>query len=226
MFTLNQVVPWGRSYDEYRAMFALDDDDLNKPILGCGDGPASFNAEATRRGYDVISVDPIYVFDTEAIRSRINDTYPTVIEQLAAYRDQYVWDRFATPDELGQARLAAMNRFLADYPDGKARRRYRTGQLPDLPFDNHTFHLALCSHLLFLYSDHLDEAFHVASVRELCRIAQEVRIFPLTTLAIKPSPHLASVEAWARQQGYRIEQVTVDYEFQRGSNTMLRIQCA
>ncbi|MFW5709545.1 MAG: SAM-dependent methyltransferase [Chloroflexota bacterium] len=226
MFTLNQVVPWGRSYDEYRAMFALLDDDLNKPILGCGDGPASFNAEATRRGYDVISVDPIYAFDAEAIRSRINDTYPTVIEQLAAYRDQYVWDRFATPDALGQARLAAMNRFLADYPDGKARGRYRTGQLPDLPFDTHTFHLALCSHLLFLYSDHLDEAFHVASVRELCRIAQEVRIFPLTTLAIKPSPHLAAVETWARQQGYRIERVTVDYEFQRGSNTMLRIQCA
>jgi len=164
MFTLNQVVPWGRSYDEYRAMFALLDDNLNKPILGCGDGPASFNAEATRRGYDVISVDPIYAFDAEAIRSRINDTYPTVIEQLAAYRDQYVWNRFATPDALGQARLAAMNRFLADYPDGKARGRYRTGQLPDLPFDNHTFHLALCSHLLFLYSDHLDEAFHVASV--------------------------------------------------------------
>jgi hypothetical protein len=39
MFTLNQVVPWGRSYDEYRAMFALLDDNLNKPILGCGDAP-------------------------------------------------------------------------------------------------------------------------------------------------------------------------------------------
>ena len=50
MFTLEQVVPWGRSFDEYCRMFALSDDDLTLRILGCGDGPASFNAEANRRG--------------------------------------------------------------------------------------------------------------------------------------------------------------------------------
>ena len=44
MFTLDQVVPWGRSFDEYRRMFALSDDDLTGSILGCGDGLASFNA--------------------------------------------------------------------------------------------------------------------------------------------------------------------------------------
>ncbi len=48
MFTLDHVVPWGRSFEEYRAMFAIDDRDLDGGILGCGDGPASFNAEATR----------------------------------------------------------------------------------------------------------------------------------------------------------------------------------
>jgi len=50
MFTLDQVVPWGRSFDEYRRMFALTDAELGLRIIGCGDGPASFNAEATRRG--------------------------------------------------------------------------------------------------------------------------------------------------------------------------------
>jgi hypothetical protein len=45
-FTLDQVVPWGRSFDEYRRMFALSDDDLGLRILGCADGPASFNGEA------------------------------------------------------------------------------------------------------------------------------------------------------------------------------------
>ena len=44
MFALDQVVPWGRSFDEYRRMFALTDADLSRVILGCGDGPASFNA--------------------------------------------------------------------------------------------------------------------------------------------------------------------------------------
>ncbi len=49
MFTLDQVVPWGRSFDEYRNMFALADTDLRSKILGCADGPESFNAEATQR---------------------------------------------------------------------------------------------------------------------------------------------------------------------------------
>ena len=59
MFTLDQVVPWGRSFAEYRRMFALSDADLGLTIVGCGDGPASFNAEATALGATVISCDPI-----------------------------------------------------------------------------------------------------------------------------------------------------------------------
>ena len=53
MFTLEKVVPWGRSFDEYRRMFALTESDLRLKIVGCGDGPADFNAEATRRGSTV-----------------------------------------------------------------------------------------------------------------------------------------------------------------------------
>jgi hypothetical protein len=47
---LKEIMPWGRSFEEYVAMFALSEEDLSKRILGCGDGPASFNAELTRRG--------------------------------------------------------------------------------------------------------------------------------------------------------------------------------
>ena len=63
MFTLSSVVPWGRSFDEYVRMFALAESDLESRILGCGDGPASFNVEATRRGATVVSCDPLYQFD-------------------------------------------------------------------------------------------------------------------------------------------------------------------
>ena len=48
-FTLADIVPWGRSYDEYRLMFGLDAADLAGRIVGCADGPARFNADATRR---------------------------------------------------------------------------------------------------------------------------------------------------------------------------------
>jgi hypothetical protein len=57
-FTLKKIVPWERSYDEYVAMFSLTEVDLERHILGCGDGPAGFNSELTKRGRHVISVDP------------------------------------------------------------------------------------------------------------------------------------------------------------------------
>jgi hypothetical protein len=47
MFTLDLVSPWGRSFEDFRRMFALSDADLRLRILGCADGPASFNVEFT-----------------------------------------------------------------------------------------------------------------------------------------------------------------------------------
>src|SRR5690242_15016248 len=91
MFTLNEVVPWGRSFDEYRRMFALTDADFHRRILGCGDGPASFNAEATRRGHRVVSCDPIYQVDRAQIVRRINETAPLILSQLGANAQEFVW---------------------------------------------------------------------------------------------------------------------------------------
>ena len=68
---LSKVVPWGRSSNEYREMFSLSEVDLKIKILGCGDGPACFNAEMSKSGGNVISVDPIYQFNAEQIHSRI-----------------------------------------------------------------------------------------------------------------------------------------------------------
>ena len=48
-FCLDHVVPWGRNLDEYRCKFRLSDDDMKTRIAGFGDGPASFNFEATKQ---------------------------------------------------------------------------------------------------------------------------------------------------------------------------------
>ncbi len=66
-FTLEKVVPWGRSYDEYVSMFDLSGIDLGLRILGCGDGPAAFNTVLTKQGGNIVSIDPIYVFEAEQI---------------------------------------------------------------------------------------------------------------------------------------------------------------
>jgi hypothetical protein len=41
-------------------MFDLKDSDLEKSILGCGDGPASFNYIMNKNGKRAVSVDIIY----------------------------------------------------------------------------------------------------------------------------------------------------------------------
>ncbi len=79
---LDEVVPWGRSFEEYALMFSLDERHREKRILGVGDGPASFNAEATATGWRVVSVDPIYRFSAAEIQSRFVATADRVIDQV------------------------------------------------------------------------------------------------------------------------------------------------
>lgn len=218
-FTLEKVVPWGRSYDEYISMFSLSDGDLEKQILGCGDGPAGFNAEFTRRGGRVISVDPIYQFSVEEIKARIEETHETVLEQARRNRDEFIWTYIKDIDELAGIRMGAMQQFLSDYPGNE--RRYVAGELPGLGFPDNSFELALCSHFLFLYSEQLSEDFHIQSVIELCRVAQEVRIFPLLELGARKSRHLDGVVIKLDSMGYECEVRKVKYEFQKGGNEML-----
>src|SRR5262245_9745619 len=141
MFTLDRVVPWGRSFDEYQRMFALTDADLQSSILCCADGPASFNAEATSRGARVVSCDPIYRLGAGQIRDRISATYRQVLDQTQQNADEFVWDTIPSVEELGRVRMAAMERFLRDYEAGKTQGRYVDAELPVLPFLDRAFQL-------------------------------------------------------------------------------------
>jgi hypothetical protein len=224
MFTLEHVVPWGRSFDEYRRMFALTDDALRLRMLGCGDGPASFNAEATRRGTHVISCDPIYRYDAEQLRQRIAVTSGEILEQTRKNAGEFVWTTITSVEELGRVRLAAMNDFLDDYAAGRREGRYINAELPTLPFADASFDLALSSHFLFLYTAQLGEAFHRAAILEMCRIAREVRIFPLLALGSVLSPLVELLAGELGSQGFVVSVEDVDYEFQRGGNQMMRIR--
>lgn len=220
---LEEIVPWGRSRHEYELMFNLDQDDLQKKILGCGDGPASFNAEMTKAGFAVVSIDPIYSFPSRDIQARFDASSEMIVNQVRATLDTWNWSFHRSPDGLLANRKTALTRFLADYETGKQAGRYQVAALPTLPFSDGQFDLALCSHLLFLYSEQLSETFHVQSVMELCRVAEEVRIFPLLALSHQHSPHLASVIARLEQAGLSAKLKRVNYEFQKGGNEMLHI---
>lgn len=223
-FTLDKVVPWGRSYDEYVSMFGLTESDLELRILGCGDGPAAFNSVLTKRGGNVISVDPIYVFDAAQIKNRVSETYGTVLTQMRKNKSDYVWGAIPSVEHLGNIRMSAMEVFLADFDAGKKEHRYISGELPLLPFERRQFDIALSSHFLFLYSVHLSADFHLQALQEMLRVAHEVRVFPLLTLDGALSPHLTFVKDHLAHHGFGIEVKCVPYEFQRGGNEMLVIK--
>jgi SAM-dependent methyltransferase len=224
-FQLEKVIPWGRSMEEYVRMFNLTPDELQLNILDCAGGPASFNAEMKRQGYEVISCDPIYQFSAGVIAQRVQDTYQSVIDGVQATREDFVWQDIQSPEHLGQIRMSAMQKFLEDLPLGIQQGRYITAELPTLPFDSDRFDLALCSHLLFTYSDLLSQEFHLASIRELCRVATQVRIFPLlNNFSTEVSPLVGLVMKELTAQGYNLEIHQVSYEFQKGGNQMLQVQ--
>ncbi len=222
-FSLDQVVPWGRSFDEYVRMFALTEQDLARCILGCADGPAAFHAELTSRGGKIVSADPLYAHSRDEIEQRIQACFDDVLQQARGNLDGFVWStEIPDVETLGCVRKAAMRRFLDDFPDGAAERRYVAAALPGLPFPDRTFELALCSHFLFLY-DSLGRDFHVRSVIELARVASQVRIFPILQLDGRRSTFLPAVLKELNKRGHATELIRVPYEFQRGANEMLRI---
>jgi ubiquinone/menaquinone biosynthesis C-methylase UbiE len=222
-FDFETVVPWGRSLQEYVAMFDLSPEELESRILDCGGGPAGFNVEMTRRGGRVTSVDPLYRHTAEAISRRIDETYPGMIESMEAEKPRFVWEHLRSPRQAGETRMAAMRLFLEDFETGRAEGRYIAAELPRLPFGSGEFDLALCSHLLFLYSTQLSLEMHLQSIREMLRVAHEVRIFPLLDLNGRRSMHVDPVLADLARQGLRPRIREVGYEFQRGGNQMMMV---
>ena len=150
---LENVMPWGRNFKEYKNMFLLSDEDLkSQKILGCGDGPSSFNYEVTKLNGNIMSVDPIYQFSQNEIQIRIDETSSVISEQLRQNQDNFVWKNIKNVDELINIRLTAMSAFIKDYDNGKKEKRYIYQELPKLSFKESSFDIVLSSHFLFLYS--------------------------------------------------------------------------
>lgn len=209
---------------EYVRMFDLTPDDRDRPILSCADGPASFNAEMTAAGGRIISCDPLYAFSSAEIARRIEETFQTVIDGARTNHERYVWNEIRSLEHLVEVRRTAMQTFLADFPAGRVAGRYVPDALPRLRFDAAQFPFAVCSHFLFTYSAHLSEEFHVAAIVEMCRVAREVRIFPLLDLDGTPSQRVRPVMEALTRRGFSVETRHVPYEFQKGGNQLLRVR--
>lgn len=221
-FMLNNVVPWGRTMEEYVSMFNLSESDLRLNIAGFGDGPASFNAEATENGFKVVSFDPVYGFSKEEIQNRINETKEIVARQMFENRDNYNWHNIKSVDDLVNRRMSAMNKFLSDFDIGKKEKRYIRHKLPEqTDFKDNNFDIGLSSHFLLMYKE-LGYEFHISSINEMLRICKEVRITPVVDLDGNPTELTNQVMDYY-SKNYNVNIVKTDYDFLKNGDKMLVI---
>jgi hypothetical protein len=73
------------------------------------------------------------------------------------------------------------------------------------------------------YSDHVSLDFHRQSIEAMCRVAREVRIFPLLDLDAHLSPYADLIHKELLEQGKAVPLERVAYEFQQGGHTMMKI---
>ena len=171
----------------------------------------------------MISIDPLYKFDSTAIYQRFEAVLDGIITQIENTPDYLVWSYHKSPYGLRESRRITAQKFVHDYAQNRESGRYIEEQLPALPFEDGQFDLVLCSHLLFLYSDHFTLEFHIDSIREMLRVGNEVRIFPLLTLALNRSSYIDPIIRSFTLDGFSVDIVPVEYELQRGGNEMMTI---
>ena len=111
--------------------------------------------------------------------------------------------------------------FLQDYQQGQKAGRYLAMSLPKLPFTDYQFDLALCSHWLF--SESPDSFYQVQMIKELIRVAGELRIYPLLNRDSEPSASLAPVMMALQQDNLGVELREVDFELKKEGNALLRV---
>ena len=80
----------------------------------------------------------------------------------------------------------------------------------------------MSSHFLFLYTDNLTYEFHFKAIKEMLRVSNEARIFPLLDVNAKKSPFVQKTISDFQEKEIEIRKV--NYEFQIGGNELLIIK--
>lgn len=215
--TLNHVVISGHTLDDYRRMFDLDSLDLRKSIINFGCGFDSFNAEMYHQKKTVTSCDSIYNYDFASLQEYVGQTLANMMDYFCSSNQSTLED---TDHFIAQKRKSAET-FLHDFPLGLQQKRYQNFCTSSSEPIVGKFQLALSSHYLFVRADLTLEA-HLRAITEACRVAHELRIFPLNENDVV-SPILGPVLLELQKRNFGLEIRQVDYEIQKGSNAMLRV---
>ncbi len=220
---MRKLVLWGHHIDEYREMFALSAADLASNLLEYGCGASAVNTELNKQGIKVVSCDPLFTLDKATLSTEVSLIFEDMVDRVCAVQDKFDFSHDGSLDALISSRRQGMAEFFDDYQPGKIEGRYMPVTSHHLPFADYTFDFALSSHYLFAGLDDQDVDFHLQAIRELARVAKEVRIFPLIDRYGQPSPFLGPVLLGLQQDQYGVEVREEKYHLQTKGNAMLRV---
>ena len=218
----HDVIPgWIHGLEEYEQMFDLQPEDYEKRILDFPASISSFNAQIHKKSPHVTSADAIYSKTSKEIREYAQTRFQMYQNYLIQHADDLLQKGADSLALIFDMWKTNKERFLADYEKGLEARRYQSVIMPSLPYETHQFDLALCSDYVFnRYAQNDCRPQDV--VLELCRVAQEVRIFPLLTETGKVSEWLGPIMLELQQNNYGIEVREVSFENLKGGNAMMR----
>lgn len=220
----NEHWSWSHSLKNYVLMFDLNTSEFCQPILDMAAGASTFNIEMTNQGYKVISCDPIYKTPPENITETVNHLIDHLASKIEQTQDRYQWGlQYRNPAELERQQRDMAEIFIRDYAKGLKEKRYVSDSLPTLSFEDYQFHYALCANFIFDGHYANDVNFQLQSLREMARVAREVRIFPLLDPAGNISANLGPILAQLQLEGYGVEIRQVPYQLLKKGNAMLRV---
>ena len=225
---IDRIAFIGRTYKEYMDLFDLDEKSLKQgPVLDCPAGAASFTAEAGQLGIEAAACDILYGSALEKLVDKGRKDITHIYNKVNEVPHMFTWNYYKDIDILISQREKALKIFASDFKEGSDEGRYRYGKLPEMPYPDKYFSLVLSSHFLFLYGDWLEFGFHIECLKEFARVCYgEIRVYPLTGLDAKPYPYLDDILSVLNENKIQADIVRTPFEFQKGSNKMMRIKCS
>lgn len=220
---MRRLVLWGQHLEEYRDMFGLSDIDFNNRFLEYNCGVSAFNFDLHKKSMQCVSCDPWFNLSKSDITTQIKASFDERLLQLQNNIKNIDVSRYGSIDKLVASRLDGIAKFLADYETGLKDGRYIGINTTELPFETTEFHFALVANNFFNSCDLSAIGHHLTIIKELARVAKEVRIFPLVDANGEPSPLLGPILLELNQANYGVEVRDVSYHLQPRGNAMLRV---
>lgn len=216
------VKDWIYNLDDYRQIFNLTDQEIQKGTLDYPGGVSSVNAELYALGQTIISAGPSYRLSPKEMQGHAKQILQNKITNLRQNVELLSTPNEQTINNVIQRWQLSTEQFLADYELGKKQGRYIVLDPPPFTTIEQTFELLLCTDFLFnkaLSPTHSSQQL----MDELCKLATEIRVFPLPDAKKIIAAELGPIMLDFQQRNYGIEVRAVNYPLRSDANAFLRI---